>query len=101
LQNYKFVTNKQIIELVNICKIIGNSRFLRTEYAFRKNYNHSIPRTIKFFKDEILYNEELSRLKYMRPHLFEQKVKHKIFFLNNKILDEEEYLKLRGKESSA
>ena len=36
--NYKYIENQELFQLLNISKVIGNSKFLRAEFSFRKNH---------------------------------------------------------------
>ena len=90
--NYKEINDDQLIELLSICKLIGNSKFLRTLYAFKKNSNdENLSKIIKYYKVDVLNDYELEKLRYIQIPQFDPKTINKIFFIDNKIMIEEEY----------
>jgi len=90
--NYKDINDDSLNKLLTICKLIGNTRFLRTLYAFKKNNSdENISKIIKYFKDEILNDYEYQKLRYIHIPQFDPKTRNKIFFIDNKIMIEEEY----------
>lgn len=107
-----------MIKLLNLKKLIGAAKFFRSEYAFRKNYNESqtvlnslttgstslIQNLIKFLEYEVLTLDEMNEYKNLNSQsyilknhkLTKEKVtklpcKIKTYFVNGKIMTEEEY----------
>jgi hypothetical protein len=116
--NYKSITDNELIKLLNLNRLVGTAKFLRSEYAFRKNYTESnivlnssitenarIPyNLIKFLEYEMLPLNEmklyknLNSVSYVLKKELDLKVKNiklpwklKIYFVNSKIMTEEEY----------
>lgn len=120
--NYKSICEKELNKLLNLNKIIGTAKFLRSEYAFRKNYteSHTVLNSlntgnpsltynlIKFLEYYFLRNDDMIIYKTLNSFSFlvkkEQELKAKIiklpwklkiYFVNGKIMTEEEYHEYR------
>ena len=64
---------------MNILKVVGNAKFLRAEFSFRRNLETSykqsgvnlrVKNLIKFFKDEIMTSIEITKLDLLSSSLF-------------------------------
>jgi hypothetical protein len=114
--NYKSIRESELIKLLNLRKLIGTVKFLKCEYAFRKNYdesnlvlnsfstgNNSLTHNlINFLENELLTQSEMNEYKSFnslstllrnvtKEKLTKLPLKIKTYFVNGKIMTEEEY----------
>lgn len=115
------IDEESLTKLINISKVIGKAKFFRAEYAFRTNQEKNIrlcpiKNLINFFKNELFTENELCKFKILQEQSKLEQVKkvqtsssdrnnsyyrnslpwkNKTYFVEGKIMSEDEFHKYR------